>query len=132
MVPPQAAERVPLRKSSAIFSPSGIGWSRWQCASTPPGSTRLAAGVDLALAGRQALAERHDAAAGDADVALHHVAGGGHGAVADDGVEALHVEPPRQVVAHDRRPLPASLRLMCAVSRAAQAATAMAAQTTAR
>ena len=39
MVPPQAALRVPLSKSSAMRSGGAIGWSRWQWASTPPGVT---------------------------------------------------------------------------------------------
>ena len=51
VVPPHAAERVPVTKSSAIRIGSTIGWSRWQCASTPPGVTiRPAASISFVAA----------------------------------------------------------------------------------
>ena len=41
VVPPQAAEMEPERKSSAVVAPIEDGWSMWQWLSTPPGSTSL-------------------------------------------------------------------------------------------
>jgi hypothetical protein len=53
VVPPHAADRVPVRKSSAIFAGPSMAWSRWQCASTPPGVTvRPAASISRVPAGR--------------------------------------------------------------------------------
>jgi hypothetical protein len=70
VVPPQAAERVPVSKSSAMRAGGGIGWSRWQCASTPPGVTvRPAASISRAPCA-SCEAQLHDAAAADADVAV--------------------------------------------------------------
>ena len=43
VVPPQAAEMEPERKSSAVVAPIDEGWSMWQWLSTPPGSTSLPA-----------------------------------------------------------------------------------------
>ena len=51
-----------------------------------------AGGVDLARAGRQALAELHDAAAGDADVGIEGVARGGDAGVAHHQVESAHLQ----------------------------------------
>ena len=39
VVPPQAADRDPLKKSSAISAPSGRRCSRWMWPSMPPGVT---------------------------------------------------------------------------------------------
>ena len=47
-----------------------------------------AGGVDLARAAGRPLAELHDAAAGDADVGVEGVAGGGHAGIAHHEVEA--------------------------------------------
>ncbi|MCY1534600.1 hypothetical protein D9M68_699780 [compost metagenome] len=46
-----------------------------------------AGGVDLLSAGRQAEAQLHDAAAGDADVRIEGVAGGGNAGVAHHEIE---------------------------------------------
>ncbi len=43
VLPPHAAEIVPLRKSSAHTAPRYSGCSRWQWLSMPPGSTSLPA-----------------------------------------------------------------------------------------
>ena len=86
-----------------------------------------AAGIDLMAAARQALPERDDPAVADADVGGHGVASGGDEAVANDGIEVVHEG---SFCGGDQRP--ASLRSMCAVSRAAKAATAIRAQTMAR
>ena len=87
VVPPQAAARVPVSKSSAMRTGGAIGWSRWQCASTPPGvTTRPAASISRAPAGQPG-AELHDAAAADADVGVEGVAGGGDAGVADDEIK---------------------------------------------
>jgi len=48
VVPPQAAARVPVSKSSAMRTGGAMGWSRWQWASTPPGvTTRPAASISV-------------------------------------------------------------------------------------
>jgi hypothetical protein len=54
-----------------------------------------AGGVDLALAGRQSLAELHDASADDADVGIEGIARGGHAGVAHHQVEIAHCQAPR-------------------------------------
>ena len=55
VVPPQAAERVPgVEVVGHAQRAAAIGWSRWQCASTPPGRDDAAGGVDLARAAGQA------------------------------------------------------------------------------
>ncbi|MNN41434.1 hypothetical protein D3C81_1555530 [compost metagenome] len=99
---------------------------------------QLAARVDDLRGFTQVKTELHDAAAVDGDIALHGVAGGHHGAVADDQVELFHD------VGHERKSRSArgrapagyersaSDRCMRAVSRAAAAATAISAHTTAR
>ena len=85
VVPPQAAERVPLSKSSAMRTGGGIGWSRWQWRVDAAGRDDAAGGVDLARRGGQALRQRDDAPAGDADVAVEGVARGGNAACARRG-----------------------------------------------
>ena len=87
VVPPQAAERVPLSKLSAMRAGASIGWSRWQCASTPPGCDDAAGGIDLAGAAFQAGAQLGDPAAADTDVAVEGVAGSGDTGVADDQIK---------------------------------------------
>jgi hypothetical protein len=81
VVPPKAALVVPLRNPSAITAPAearpgAFGWSRWQCASIPPGS-----------AIRDPLGDGADAAIGDAEIGAHHIRGGGDGAAANDQIE---------------------------------------------
>jgi len=74
---------VPVSKSSAILAGGGIGWSRWQCPSTPPGST-LRRGAAVARAARQAFAQRDDAAVAHADVCPLRIGRRDHHAVPDD------------------------------------------------
>jgi hypothetical protein len=57
------------------------------------GQHNLAGRVDVAVAGRQALAERDDRAIPDADVADGRVGGGCDRAVADHQIEFGHVRP---------------------------------------
>ena len=46
VLPPNAAERVPVSKSSAMTMPGPEGWARCTWLSMPPGSTSLPRGVD--------------------------------------------------------------------------------------
>ncbi len=93
VLPPKAAARVPLSKSSAMTMPGPLGWAKCTWLSMPPGSTSRPARVDHLVGRAQVLAERHDLAAADADVADDGVAGVGDAAAADDGVELAHQLP---------------------------------------
>ena len=87
VVPPTAAEALPLAKLSAFTVGPPRGSSIWVWLSMPPGSTSLpVASISFAPAPRPP-AQRHDLPADDADIAGEDVAGGGDGPVADDQVE---------------------------------------------
>ena len=92
VVPPQAADTPPVKKSSAVISPLDDCWSMWQCASTPPGMTRRPDGVDLPAARPEALAQRRDAPVARRRRRARSRAGvGDHRAAANDQIEHAHV-----------------------------------------
>ena len=94
VVPPAAAARLPLSKSSQNTEPSAVSWSKWTWASMPPGTAiRPVASISF-LPFVQPLAQRHDPAGRDADIAFHHVCGGRDGGVADDEIILGHVVLP--------------------------------------
>ena len=87
VLPPNAAERVPLSKSSAMTMPGPDGWAMWTWLSMPPGSTSMPGRVDDLGGVAEVVAERRDLPAADADVAGEGVGRGRDRAAADDGVE---------------------------------------------
>ena len=76
VLPPNAAERVPEAKSSAMTMPGPDGWAMWTWLSMPPGSTSLPRRVDDLGRVAEIVAKRRDAAAADADVAAEGVGRG--------------------------------------------------------
>ena len=88
VVPPQAAERVPVSKSSAMRAGGCHRLVEVAMRVDAAGRDDAAGGIDLARrrAARPA-PELRDAAAADADVAVEGVAGGGDTGVADDQVK---------------------------------------------
>ena len=89
VVPPKAAARVPVSKSSALVVPPK-GMSRCVWTSMPPGRTYLPAAsmIFVALSRGKILADGGDFAVGDGDVAGVGVGGGDNASVYDDGVKA--------------------------------------------
>ena len=62
VLPPNAAARVPLSKSSAITMPGPDGCERCTWLSMPPGSTSLPVASTISRRVAEILAERRDAA----------------------------------------------------------------------
>ena len=87
VLPPNAAERVPLSKSSAITMPGPDGWARWTWLSMPPGSTSLPVASTISVALAKVGAERRDPPVRDADIAGEGVGRRRDRAAADDRVE---------------------------------------------
>jgi hypothetical protein len=90
VVPPQAAERVPLSKSSAMRTGGGMRLVEMAVRVDATRRDRAAGRIDLARAVCQPQAELHDVAIADADVAVKDIAGRGGLRIADDKVEICH------------------------------------------
>ena len=72
--------------------------------------------VDHLVGRAQVLAERHDPAAADADVAGDRVAGVGHASAADDGVELAHASPTPPDISTFARSSPPLRRALASVA----------------
>ena len=62
VLPPNAAERVPLSKSSAMTMPAPDGWAKCTWLSMPPGSTSWPVASITSAAVAEVGAERDDTA----------------------------------------------------------------------
>ena len=90
VVPPNAAAVVALSNVSAFIRPEADSCWMWQWLSTPPGSTSLPRASISRLALVEALGDRRDRRAADADVGLEGVGCGRDRAAADHEIEGLH------------------------------------------
>ena len=90
VLPPNAAERVPLAKSSAITMPGPEGWAMWTWLSMPPGSTSSPVASISARRAFDAVGDRDDLAVANADIGAKLVAGRHDGAAANGEIELCH------------------------------------------
>ena len=93
VVPPQAAEIEPERKSSAVSTPSEPDWAIWQWLSMPPGRTSLPVASIVSAPPANIGGQLDDPAVAHADVAADGVGRRRHGAAFDDQIELGHGVP---------------------------------------
>ena len=95
VLPPNAAARVPLSKSSAMTMPGAGGLGHMDVAVDAAGQHQAPGRIDDLGGLAEVVAERHDLLAANADVAGESVGFRRDGAAADDGVEARAHQLPR-------------------------------------